>query len=591
MSILINCVRISGFRGISEVEVELGRVAILLGTNNAGKTSFLKSLQLALGDYQRYFSDEDFHIDSTGRKVDEVIVDLMIIPTNSMYIRADEFDDKWVDVFGDNIALDANGKDFVAIRTKVQPDEIKGGFNTQRYYLNEWTEFDIWKNVTPSERKKVRSKIDAIPYICIEAQRDIHNELKDKSSYIGKGLSYIKYEDDDVATLEEMINSINETAVSKSEPLQSLKDSLQGLNESFLGASYTEITPFPKKIRDLSKQFSVHFGDEENHSFSMEYHGTGTRSWASMLTVQSFLGFMHERHDNENKALHPIIGAEEPEAHLHPNAQRTLFKQLTSSQGQIILSTHSPYLSAMAEIEDIKSFIKKTDGVTVSCLKKRIEHDEKNAIKREIMLTRGELLFSRALILCEGVTEEQLIPSMFELYFGKTMFSVGVNCVSVNGKNYPPFIKLASNLGIPVCIISDNDGNTKDEITRQINRLEKQDGLNLNSSCFSLNFLENNNDIEAELYNELNIHDEIINSLVLSETKASSNQQYLEAKRRQLEELSDTDIIAKMRDSKASYAGYLGPILVENANRKEFKELLPSSVITAFDMVKGWLEL
>ncbi len=156
-----------------------------------------------------------------------------------------------------------------------------------------------------------------------------------------------------------MINSINETAVSKSEPLQSLKDSLQGLNESFLGASYTEITPFPKKIRDLSKQFSVHFGDEENHSFSMEYHGTGTRSWASMLTVQSFLGFMHERHDNENKALHPIIGAEEPEAHLHPNAQRTLFKQLTSSQGQIILSTHSPYLSAMAEIEDIKSFIKK----------------------------------------------------------------------------------------------------------------------------------------------------------------------------------------------------------------------------------------
>ncbi|ELN1259563.1 AAA family ATPase, partial [Escherichia coli] len=54
MSILINSVRISGFRGIKEIEVELGRIAVLLGTNNAGKTSFLKSLQLALGDYQRY---------------------------------------------------------------------------------------------------------------------------------------------------------------------------------------------------------------------------------------------------------------------------------------------------------------------------------------------------------------------------------------------------------------------------------------------------------------------------------------------------------------------------------------------------------
>ncbi|EFM6143453.1 AAA family ATPase, partial [Escherichia coli] len=68
MSILINSVRISGFRGIKEIEVELGRIAVLLGTNNAGKTSFLKSLQLALGDYQRYFSDEDLHIDSSGLK-------------------------------------------------------------------------------------------------------------------------------------------------------------------------------------------------------------------------------------------------------------------------------------------------------------------------------------------------------------------------------------------------------------------------------------------------------------------------------------------------------------------------------------------
>ena len=94
MSILINSVRISGFRGIKEIEVELGRIAVLLGTNNAGKTSFLKSLQLALGDYQRYFSDEDLHIDSSGLKVNEVIVDLKIIPTDEYYNKTEEFDEK-----------------------------------------------------------------------------------------------------------------------------------------------------------------------------------------------------------------------------------------------------------------------------------------------------------------------------------------------------------------------------------------------------------------------------------------------------------------------------------------------------------------
>lgn len=89
-------------------------------------------------------------------------------------------------------------------------------------------EFEGWKDIVVNERRKVRTKVDAIPYICIEAQRDIHHELKDKSSYIGKVLSYIKYEDEDVTALEEMISSINETAVSRSEPLQSLKIHFKG---------------------------------------------------------------------------------------------------------------------------------------------------------------------------------------------------------------------------------------------------------------------------------------------------------------------------------------------------------------------------
>ncbi|MBA0035487.1 AAA family ATPase [Pantoea sp. BIGb0393] len=591
MSILINCVRVSGFRGLKEIEVEMGRITILLGTNNAGKTSFLKSLQLALGDYQRYFGDEDLHIDIYGHKVSEVLIDVKIVPVDEQNNRADDFDEQWIDVFGDNTALDAEGKEFVVIRTKVQPDYIKGGFSTLRYYLEEWATIDRWKTIATNERKKLRSRIEAMPYISIDAQRDIHNELKDKSSYIGKVLSYIKYDEGDVSLLEGMISNINEAAVNRSEPLQSLKASLQGLNDSFLGSNYTEITPFPKKIRDLSKQFTVHFGDQENNSFSMEYHGTGTRSWASMLTVQSFLGFMQERYQGESKALYPIIGAEEPEAHLHPNAQRTLFKQLISSKGQVILSTHSPYLSAMAEIEDVKSFIKRTDGVRVNSLKTKIRDDERNSLKREIMLTRGELLFSRALILCEGVTEEQLIPSMFELYFNKTMFSVGVNCISVNGKNYPPFIKLANNLGIPVCIVSDCDGDTRGEIERQVQKLRTNEGLSLGADCFSLNFLNASNDIEAELYNELGIRSEIIDSLVLSETKASTNQRYIESKRTEIERLSDDAIIKMMRDSKASYAGYLSIILNSNANGKAVSDMIPSSIINAFTDVRGWLEL
>lgn len=81
----------------------------------------------------------------------------------------------------------------------------------------------------------------------------------------------------------------------------------------------------------------------------------GTRSWASMLAERAFIDLMKELHDEEAEPYHPIIAAEEPEAHLHPNAQRSLFSQLLDSGGQALVSTHSPYLAAMCSLPDLRS--------------------------------------------------------------------------------------------------------------------------------------------------------------------------------------------------------------------------------------------
>ena len=114
-------------------------------------------------------------------------------------------------------------------------------------------------------------------------------------------------------------------AIEKSDPLKQLKNHLDTLNHSLNCDGQTELTPFPKRIRDLSKRFSVHYGSSSDNSFSMEYHGMGTRSWASMLTVKAFTELLVSKHEQEMEPLFPIMAAEEPEAHLHPNAQRTLY--------------------------------------------------------------------------------------------------------------------------------------------------------------------------------------------------------------------------------------------------------------------------
>jgi len=61
MQILIRTIRVFGFRGLQNIELELEEITVLTGMNNSGKTSILKALQIALGNKQ-FISQDDFHI-------------------------------------------------------------------------------------------------------------------------------------------------------------------------------------------------------------------------------------------------------------------------------------------------------------------------------------------------------------------------------------------------------------------------------------------------------------------------------------------------------------------------------------------------
>ena len=470
MSIQIDMVRICGFRGISNIEIALPRVTVLLGQNNAGKTSVIKALQLAIGDYSRYLSDEDFHISEDGKRQEAITVDIRLIPVADK-ARASEFSEEWQQELGPKIQAEADGKQYVAIRTIAKPDRVKGGYIIERYEMESWPVYTGWEKV--NFRKKLGKRLESVPFIPIDAQRDIHTELKEKSSFVGRVLSSVEYDDADVAELERMVAEVNKEAIEKSEPLKRLKTHLDNLNQSFEGSGQTELTPFPKKIRDLSKRFSVNFGESDKSSFSMEYHGMGTRSWASMLTVKAFTELLAKNHEEEAEPFFPIMAAEEPEAHLHPNAQRTLYRQLIDVPGQVIISTHSPYIAGLAELHEIKYLNKPENSVQVYQLRTEFEDDDLRKLRREVVHSRGELLFSKAIVLSEGETEEQALPELFESYTGKHPFSLGINFVGVNGSGakYRPFLILASDLNIPVFIFSDGEAQTVKELKKNYEKV------------------------------------------------------------------------------------------------------------------------
>lgn len=553
MTILIDTVRIANFRGIKEVEVNLSPTTLLVGANNAGKTSFLKALHLALGADRRSLSKEDFHDDGSNSKPDsnEILIDIRIVPYNFEHKkRQQNFEDNWAQSdFSGLIKTDNDDMEFVSFRTRGLYDILKG-YVFESLELQNWDNFKAinddgevtssWKETRTQGKFK---KIDSIPLFFIDAQRDIQLDLKDRSSYLGKLTERLEIDDLQIKAIERQLNILNSHIVDKSPILEHLKTTLLELSKTVNSqGTGVEISPISKKIRDIGRNLNINFKDTDKESLPLDYHGMGTRSWASVLTLNAFISW-NENTKNTNKKdpFFPIIALEEPESHLHPNAQRHLFKQLNEIKGQKIISTHSPFVAAQSELTDLRHFYKDNNGllsigkielsdndeeeirilleeieqsptdkeiIKNNSIKKgkilerkqgKIKSEDYRKIKREVMNTRGELLFAKAIILFEGETEEQALPIFAEKHFGNYPFELGLNFIGVGGKNkYTPFLSIAKFLNIPWFIFSDADHDTVSEVKAQIKNVFGKEN-NYNPKLIDLG---NGNDFEKYLISE-----------------------------------------------------------------------------------------
>lgn len=580
-SILIKTVRINGFRGLKNVEVHLEPTTVLTGINNAGKTSFLKALQIVFGNRQ-FLSQDDFYIENNYVGT-QITVDVLIVPLNDD--KSKNFSEDWeVLLTTDRIKALEDG-DFVPLRTLVSFDPIKNSPTVKQYILENWVDFKFgdepkkyWYELENSKQNSFR--FDEIPFFYMDAQRDILEDIKLKSSYIGKMLSKIEYTPEDILHIEAQLESLNQSAVEKSNILTIVKTALTELNSAMDSQSGgVEITPFTKKIRDLNKGLTINYGDGEN-SFLMDYHGMGTRSWSSLLTLKAFIELFRLNSEANNAVFFPIVAIEEPEAHLHPNAQKKLYGQINSIVGQKIISTHSPYIAAVAKIEEIRNFYKNQDVKIGSIDIDSFDAEDKRKLERQVINTRGEIFFSKCLVLFEGETEEQALPIFFEKHFGKSPVEFGVDFVGVGGYgNYLPFMRFAESLNIPWFVLSDNDqlGTVNTSVLKQ---LLSSKSLKQENDCII--FVNDNSDFEQQLISD-GYQDEIKKSLL--SLKKYTNE-YHEAHQRPIDEaeinnLDDTALYEALTKEKAQFA----PLVASNIVDSE--KSLPPKAIELFQKISN----
>lgn len=83
-----------------------------------------------------------------------------------------------------------------------------------------------------------------------------------------------------------------------------------------------------------------------------------------------------------------------------------------------------------------------------------------------MLRSKGELLFSQAVVLSEGITEEQALPIFFKEYFGTEPEFIGISIIGIGGQNYETFLNLLHTLKISWFIFSDGESKTTKTITK-----------------------------------------------------------------------------------------------------------------------------
>ncbi len=426
----ISSITIKKFRSIKESSFNMKKITAIVGKNNAGKTGILRALNSVFNfeDEKKFFLDKTHQY--APRNNSYIMLKMEDIPAKSEFLRKYIFNNEltieWMYSYSEN-------KRKLCVFNGTQKENIQNLEN----FIEELNK--------------------CLTYVYIPAERTNHDITWGENTIFTKLIisylnQYTKNRDTVSSDIKRSSRKIHDSILSKLEKHLS-RLYMQNKNIDFkvdfpTGMDYTSILNYLEL--SINESFSNHL---------LKEWGSGTKSLAIIAMYRAYALI-------EDKDI--ILGIEEPETNLHPQAQKRFIQSLSQnmleSEVQTIFTTHSTVLIDELKHEDILLVKRKMDSkrAFISSIKQvPINFWDKYDIKESahynfFKLKNSEFFFAKHVVICESPIDAYVMETLIRPFIKNDIADISFIVLDgVNNLAYPYY--LLKELSIPFSIVVDHD--------------------------------------------------------------------------------------------------------------------------------------
>ena len=438
-------IEVEGFRCLkNKTKIKFNKgINLLVGDNRSGKSTIIDSIRLLLQENEYYregIKTNDFYHSIDGTEKSEKI---------KIKGKFSELsNDKKIEYI---TWLDEN---FDAILNLEIYDKLDGRSNYKK---------KIWGGISSNSIFEW-DVFNDIQCVYLPALRDAERQLKNiKGSRLGRLILNLSKEErekckknNELTDLEKKVDNFNKELIGISDIEDAKKLINKSLKES-LGSKFLEKIniqfgeqSYIKIVENLKLMFSNDIDTKEEKIIfnDLVENSLGYNNLIYIATILAEFEGLKEKFSTPR-----ILLIEEIEAHLNPQIQvkliQFLSEQAEKNDIQIIITTHSSIIASSISINNIINFSYINNKVKITSLKDcELEENERKFIDRWMDATKSTLLFSRGVLLVEGLAENLLISKLAKIYLLQKKYSVksieeaGISVINMNGILFQYFLKL-----------------------------------------------------------------------------------------------------------------------------------------------------